>query len=89
MPQEELTWKFFRNGARSKKIEWKHDFAEIIKRWMQESGAYANDYKAFVDAKHEEDPTLLIKELVALGNEVARADLNPLSFPPDNAVLLQ
>jgi len=88
MPQEELTWKFFRNGARSKKIEWKHDFAEIIKRWMQESGAYANDYKAFVDAKHEEDPTLLIKELVALGNEVARADLNPLSFPPDNAVLL-
>jgi len=34
MPQEELTWKFFRNGAASEKIENALDFAHIIDHWM-------------------------------------------------------
>ncbi len=83
MPQEELTWKFFRNGAQSEKIEWRHDFAQIIKRWMLEPGAYHKAYTAFVNAKHEEDPTLVIKELVELGNQVAKVELKALPFPPE------
>jgi len=83
MPQEELTWKFFRNGAQSEKIEWRHDFAQIIKRWMLEPGAYLKAYTAFVNAKHEEDPTLVIKELVELGNQVAKVELKALPFPPE------
>ncbi len=37
MPQEELTWKFFRNGAGSRKIENAADFAGIIDRWLARS----------------------------------------------------
>ena len=40
MPQEELTWKFFRNGADSPKIENTGDFARLIDGWLAEgSGA--------------------------------------------------
>ena len=87
MPQEELTWKFFRNGAGSEKIEWKNDFARIMKRWMEEPQAYEKSLATFVAAKHEDDPTVVIKELVDLGNQVAKAELKPLSFPPEGSFI--
>ena len=40
MPQEELTWKFFRNGASSPKIERGSDFATLIDEWMADPAAY-------------------------------------------------
>ena len=87
MPQEELTWKFFRNGAGSEKIEWKNDFARIMKRWMEEPHAYEKSLATFIAAKHEDDPTVVIKELVDLGNQVAKAELKPLSFPPEGSFI--
>ena len=36
-----------------------------------------------MNAKHEEDPTLVIKELVELGNQVAKVELKALPFPPE------
>ena len=84
MPQEELTWKFFRNGAASEKIEDARDFARIIDRWMADPAAYAAVRENFLKLRYEEDPTVLIDELVALANEVGGAKLKRRVFPPVN-----
>ena len=85
MPQEQLTWKFFRNGAASEKIESAADFARIIDRWMADPAAYSKARENFLKLRYEEDPTVLIDELVNLANEVARARLKRRAFPPVNA----
>jgi processive 1,2-diacylglycerol beta-glucosyltransferase len=82
MPQEALTWKFFRNGAASEKIEDAADFARIIDRWMADPGAYQAVRENFLKLRYDEDPTLLIDELVQLGNEVVGAKLRRREFPP-------
>jgi processive 1,2-diacylglycerol beta-glucosyltransferase len=85
MPQEQLTWKFFRNGAASEKIEAAADFARIIDTWMAEPAAYAKVRRDFLKLRYEEDPTVLIDELVNLANEVARAKLKRRVFPPNGS----
>jgi processive 1,2-diacylglycerol beta-glucosyltransferase len=82
MPQESLTWKFFRNGAASEKIEDAGDFARVLGRWLKEPATYAAGRENFLRLRYEEDPTTVIDELVALGNEVARAELRRQPFPP-------
>ena len=85
MPQEELTWKFFRNGASSEKIESGADFEGIIDQWMADSAAYARVREKFLALRYEEDPTVVIDERVNLANEVARAKLKRRPFPPVGA----
>ncbi len=82
MPQEELTWKFFRNGAASEKIEDADDFARIIDTWMKDPASYAQVRENFLKLRYEEDPTVVIDELVELGNQVARAKVRRRPFPP-------
>lgn len=82
MPQEELTWKFFRNGAGSEKIGAAAEFAAIMDRWLESPAAYARCRADFLALRYEEDPTLLIEELVGLANEVARVPLKRQPFPP-------
>ncbi|WP_414660716.1 glycosyltransferase [Horticoccus sp. 23ND18S-11] len=82
MPQEQLTWKFFRNGAASEKIEDAADFARIIDAWMADPAAYQSVREHFVRLRYEEDPTVLIDELVNLANEVPHAKLRRQPYPP-------
>jgi processive 1,2-diacylglycerol beta-glucosyltransferase len=89
MPQEELTWKFFRNGAASEKIERVEDFAHIIDTWLRDPAAYARVYENFLRLRYEEDPAILIDELVNLANEVAEADLRRLPFPGPNGAAVR
>jgi processive 1,2-diacylglycerol beta-glucosyltransferase len=84
MPQEQLTWKFFRNGAGCEKVENAGEFARLIDRWMSDPTAYERIRDNFLRLRYEEDPTVLIDELVGLGNEVAGARLRRLPFPPAN-----
>lgn len=84
MPQEQLTWKFFRNGAGSQKIESAADFARIIDGWMADPATYARAKEQFVQLRYDEDPTLLIDEIVGLANEVAGTKLKRAPFPPAN-----
>jgi len=84
MPQEELTWKFFRNGAASEKIEEGADFARLIDRWMADHTTYDRVRENFLKLRYEEDPTILIEELVGLANEIAGAKLKRRVFPPTN-----
>ena len=82
MPQERLTWKFFRNGAACEKIEDPADFTRIIDTWMSDPGSYAQVRSHFLRLRHEEDPTIVIEELVGLANAVAGAPLRRRPFPP-------
>jgi processive 1,2-diacylglycerol beta-glucosyltransferase len=83
MPQEQLTWKFFRNGASSRKIERADEFAAIIGEWLDDPASYAQARASFLGLRYEEDPTMLIDELVSLANEVARTKLRRRAFPPN------
>src|SRR4051812_9476906 len=82
MPQEELTWKFFRNGAASEKIEDAADFEHIIDTWMADPSSYTRVRENFLKLRYEEDPTILIDELVNLANEVVGTKLRREPFPP-------
>lgn len=84
MPQEELTWKFFRNGAASEKVESAAAFEAIVDAWLDEPARYQRVRENFLKLRYEEDPTLLIEELVSLANETAQARLKRLPFPPAN-----
>jgi processive 1,2-diacylglycerol beta-glucosyltransferase len=84
MPQEMLTWKFFRNGDASLKIENASDFAEIIDRWLARPDDYQNTLNNFLKLRYEEDPTVLIDEIVALANEVAQVSPRRCVFPSKN-----
>jgi processive 1,2-diacylglycerol beta-glucosyltransferase len=85
MPQEQLTWKFFRNGAGSEKIESAAEFSRIIDRWMENPATYRRARESFLTLRYEEDPTILIDDLVALANEAAGAKLKRRPFPPEKA----
>ena len=81
MPQEQLTWKFFRNGAECPKIESSSDFAAVMDAWLRTPGAYKRAHENFLKLRYEEDPTILIDQLVNLANGVAGARLTRRPYP--------
>ena len=82
MPQEQLTWKFFRNGAGCHKIEDAADFATLIDRWMADPATYREARENFLQLRYEEDPTVIIDELVGLAAEAAHGvTLHRRAFP--------
>ncbi|MEO7599811.1 MAG: hypothetical protein ABIV50_12815, partial [Opitutus sp.] len=84
MPQEKLTWKFFHNGAGCHKVENASEFAALVDRWVEQPAAYPADREHFLQLRYEEDPTVIIDEVVGLANEVASMKLRRRSFPPPN-----
>jgi processive 1,2-diacylglycerol beta-glucosyltransferase len=84
MPQEQLTWKFFRNGAGCQKVESTDEFVQLIDRWINDPAAYQLARDQFLQLRYEEDPTVIIDELVSLANEVANAKVRRRAFPPAN-----
>ncbi|MFT3871013.1 MAG: glycosyltransferase [Nibricoccus sp.] len=82
MPQESLTWKFFRNGARSEKVENAANFARLLNEWMSEPTAYRDYRRLFLTLRYEEDPTLVIEELVNLARGDNGSRPQRLPFPP-------
>ncbi|HYP15914.1 MAG TPA: glycosyltransferase [Opitutus sp.] len=84
MPQEQLTWKFFRNGAGCPKVESGTEFAGLIDSWVSDPAGFAVLRENFLRLRRDEDPTVVIEELVNLGNEVAGAKLRREPFPLRN-----
>lgn len=84
MPQEQLTWKFFHNGAASDKVGSGADFAVLIDRWMASPSVYNRARNRFLALRHDDDPTVVIDELVNLANEVAQVSLERHPFPQPN-----
>ncbi|MDE3085119.1 MAG: glycosyltransferase, partial [Verrucomicrobiota bacterium] len=48
MPQEKLTWKFFRNGGAAEKIENAADFSALLDRWMADPSIFAREKENFL-----------------------------------------
>jgi processive 1,2-diacylglycerol beta-glucosyltransferase len=84
MPQESLTWKFFRNGAGSAKIASAADFSRLFERWMNDPALFPEYQKKFQELRYEEDPTILIDELVGLAWQAGGGTLNRQAYPPRN-----
>ncbi|MDX2187536.1 MAG: glycosyltransferase [Opitutaceae bacterium] len=84
MPQESLTWKFFRNGAQSPLIANAADFGKLMDSWLLTPSIYSEYAKRFDALRYEEDPTLVIDEIVGLAEEAATTKLKRHVFPPRN-----
>lgn len=84
MPQEELTWKFFRNGAGCRKIENASDFADLMAEWIEQPASYEAARRRFLQLRYEENPTVVIEELVGLASTVAGVAPRRIPFPPAN-----
>ena len=82
MPQEELTVKFFHRGCGTPQVSNAREFGELITQWMTSMDVYSQFRKRFLDLRYEENPIVLIQELVDLAQSVAGTDLQPGPFPP-------
>lgn len=82
MPQESLTVKFFSRGAGVELIRQAEDLGRIIGRWMADRSAYLQLRENFLKLRYEEDPTVVITELVNLAQEVSHTNYQPGPFPP-------
>lgn len=82
MPQEELTVKYFRNGAGAELIANAADFGRVLDTWMDNPRSYDRLRANFLKLRYDEDPTLVIRELVDLAQEASGTDLQPGPFPP-------
>jgi processive 1,2-diacylglycerol beta-glucosyltransferase len=82
MPQESLTVKFFNRGAGVELIDRPADLGRIIAGWLTDRARYERFRDDFMKLRYEEDPTLLITELVDLAQEVSRTEHRPGPFPP-------
>jgi processive 1,2-diacylglycerol beta-glucosyltransferase len=84
MPQERLTVKFFRNGGAAELVQNAAQFRALIDRWMADRTSYQRLLGNSLQLRYEEDPTVLIDELVGLAQETAGLQLRRLPFPPPN-----
>lgn len=84
MPQELLTVKFFRRGAGVELVENTAQFRVLIQRWMADRRTYERLRDNFLNLRYEEDPTVMIEELVGLAAEAAGVRLTRSPFPPPN-----
>jgi processive 1,2-diacylglycerol beta-glucosyltransferase len=82
MPQEKLTVKFFRDSGGVEQISSAAEFGAIIARWMRDRRDYERLRQNFLSLRYDEDPTLVIRELVDLAQQAAQTDLRPRPFQP-------
>jgi processive 1,2-diacylglycerol beta-glucosyltransferase len=82
MPQESLTVKFFSRGAGTQLLGSPADLGHIVGGWMESRAVYERYRDEFLKLRYEEDPTVVITELVDLAQEVAHTNYQPGPFPP-------
>jgi len=82
MPQEELTVKFFNRGAGVAVVKEAADLGRLVADWLSNRSNYEHFRDDFLKLRYEEDPTLVITELVDLAQEVAHTAYRPGPFPP-------
>jgi processive 1,2-diacylglycerol beta-glucosyltransferase len=82
MPQEALTVKFFSRAAGVELVREPADFRRIIDGWMANRDEYRRLRENFLKLRYDDDPTLVITELVNLAQEVSHTSYRPGPFPP-------
>ena len=84
MPQERLTAKFFLQDRASEKIASAAEFDAILTRWRSDPEAFAEMRARFVALRYDDDPQVVVRELVELAREAAAgtgegtAELSPV-----------
>jgi processive 1,2-diacylglycerol beta-glucosyltransferase len=83
MPQERLTVKFFQRSGAAESVQTAAQFRELIERWLADRGNYERLRQNFLRLRYEEDPTVLIDELVGLAQDAAGVKVSrlPLRLP--------
>jgi processive 1,2-diacylglycerol beta-glucosyltransferase len=74
MPQERLTVKYFDRGGGCAIIDSAAGLREVMEKWIRQPGAYEGVRRSFEALRYEEDPTVLIHELIGLGFDAAQLD---------------
>ncbi|HEY4302424.1 MAG TPA: glycosyltransferase [Candidatus Didemnitutus sp.] len=82
MPQEQLTVKFFHNGSGAGEIGSADEFGRLIDHWMEDAESYPRLRENFLKLRYEDDPTIVVRELVDLAQEAAGTAISPRPFPP-------
>ena len=82
MPQEELTVKFFNRGAGVALINHAANLDGLLRGWLTDPASYEHFRDDFLKLRYEEDPTLVITELVDLAQEASHSTHRPGPFPP-------
>ncbi len=82
MPQEELTVKFFNHGAGVAVIKQPSDLGKLISDWLEHPSNYDQFHDDFLGLRYEEDPTLVVTELVDLAQQVSSTSYRSGPFPP-------
>lgn len=79
MPQEQLTVKYFRRGDGAEIVRSPDELRALLDRWFGEPGAdrYATLRRNFLRLRYDEDPEILIRELVGLAYQAAGRALPP------------
>jgi processive 1,2-diacylglycerol beta-glucosyltransferase len=71
MPQERLTAKFFTQNGASQVISKGSDLAQLLKLWIDNPTEFKVLKENFFNLRYEEDPVLVIKDLVELARQAA------------------
>jgi len=75
MPQERLTVKFFTQDDASEVISRPGDLERLLRSWSEDRSAYWSRKERFCNLRYDEDPTVVIKEIVELAREAASAEV--------------
>jgi processive 1,2-diacylglycerol beta-glucosyltransferase len=80
MPQECLTVKYFQRSGAAELVQNAGQFRALVDRWAADPDAYQQLRHKFIQLRYEEDPTVLIEELVGLAQDAAGVKLARLPF---------
>lgn len=75
MPQERLTAKFFLQDDASETISHPEDLERLLTRWRARPGTFVEMKDRFIGLRYDDDPKVVVRELVALAQEAARGSI--------------
>jgi processive 1,2-diacylglycerol beta-glucosyltransferase len=79
MPQESLTAKFFLQDDAAVMVKRPDDLRRVLARWREDPAAYRTLRERFGGLRYEEDPKLVVEDLVDLAREAAGTSVRPAS----------
>lgn len=81
MPQERLTAKFFTQDKASEVITRPEDLERMLARWKAEPAAFEAMRQRFIGLRYDDDPKVVVGELVALARAAAAGTGEEISEP--------
>jgi len=81
MPQERLTAKFFTQDKASEVVSRAEDLDVLLTRWSAEPARFEAMRRRFLGLRYDDDPTVVVGELVALAREAAAGAGEEISEP--------